>query len=147
MKRYLIIIAVLALLMPGVLLAQDDLTLQGLAEVIADVVEEVADLAEQLTALASRVTAIEESLTPAVTGDGVCVQYSRQQLQRETITAYLDAFDEDIENSRISLQSVRYDTESGLTSYHFKIVFDDRFVVENWDGCDFAGHSEWEEEE
>ena len=57
MKRYLIIIFVLAVLIPGALLAQDELTLEGLAE--------------QLTALAERVSELEsDHATTKV--DGYC---------------------------------------------------------------------------
>ena len=45
MRRFLIVIAVLALLIPGALLAQGELTLEGLAE--------------QLAALMGRVDAVE----------------------------------------------------------------------------------------
>lgn len=121
------------LIVPAVVLAQDeDLTLAGLAE--------------QLTALADRVTAIEARLAPT-TEDGACVQYSGKHLQRETTTAYLDAFDEDMDSNQLILRSVRYDTEAGLTNYHFELIFDDRLVIERWRGCEFAGHSEWIEEE
>ena len=49
MKRHLIIIAALALFVPSVLLAQDEITLEGLAEL--------------LTALTGRIDAVEERVT------------------------------------------------------------------------------------
>lgn len=105
----------------------------------------LAGLAEKLTALVERVTVIEERLEPVTTTDGVCVQYSHNQLQRETITKYLDAFEEDV-GSLVTLKSVRYNTESGLTSYHFEEAFTDRSVTETWYGCEFVDTGKWVEE-
>ena len=55
MKRHLIIIAVLALLVPGALLAQDELTLEGLAEQVANLADRVTtiefELAEKIIIL------------------------------------------------------------------------------------------------
>ncbi len=105
----------------------------------------LAGVAEQLNALVDRVTTIEERLEPVTTTDGVCVQYSHNQLQRETITKYLNAFEEDV-GSLVTLKSVRYSTDSGLTTYHFEEAFTDRSVTETWNGCEFVDTGEWVEE-
>ncbi len=136
MKRFTRIAIAVALfaLLPAALWAQDEeLTLAGLAE--------------QLAALTDRVTAVEAKLEPITTDGGVCVQYAKGQLQRETVTKYLDAFDENIESSHISLDAVHYDIEEGLTIYHFSQLFADRTVTETWRGCEFLDVGEWVEEE
>ena len=131
--RITIVVALFALL-PAALWAQDEeLTLAGLAE--------------QLAALTDRVTAVEAKLEPLTTDGGVCVQYADGQLQRETVTKYLDTFDENIESSHISLDAVHYNTEEGLTIYHFSQLFADRTVTETWRGCEFLDVGEWEEDE
>ena len=129
--RITIVVALFALL-PAALLAQDELTLEGLAE--------------QITALTDRVTAVEAKLEPLTTDGGVCVQYAKGQLQRETITKYLDAFEENV-GSLVSLKAVHHDTENGITIYHFDEGFTDRSVTETWRGCEFLDVGEWEEEE
>lgn len=133
MKRFLIIIAVLAIVVPGALLAQDELTLEGLAE--------------QVAALVERVEAVEAKLAPITTEDGVCVQYANGQVQRETVTKYFDAYEENLETSRLRLVAIQFGTETGLTVYHFEEVFADRSVTETWRGCEFLDVGEWQEEE
>lgn len=100
-------------------------------------------LAEQLTALAYRVAAIEGRLEPVTITDGVCFQYSQNQLQREP-TNYLDALQEDVD-SLVTLKSVRYNTESGLATYHFEEAFTNRSVTETWNGFKFIETDEWVE--
>ncbi len=51
-----------------------------------------------------------------MTEDGVCVQYADGQLQRETVIAYLVAFEEDIDSGLISLKAVHCDSESELAT-------------------------------
>ena len=80
---FLAIIVTVLLTSAAIVCAQDEeLTLDGLAE--------------QLTALVERVTVIEERLEAVTTTDCVCVHNGKHQLQRETITKYLDAFEEDV---------------------------------------------------
>ena len=47
MKRYLIIIALIALILPGVLLAQDELTLESLNDLITGLDERLSAIEEQ----------------------------------------------------------------------------------------------------
>jgi len=137
---FVTIIVTVLLTSAAVVWAQDDeVTLAGLAE-------QVTGLAGQVTALVDRVTALEERLAPAMTETGVCVQYADGQIQRETVTAYLATFEEDVDSSLISLEAVHYDSESGLTTYNFEELFADRSVTETWNGCEFVGVGEWVEE-
>ena len=60
MKRYLIIIALLAILVPGALLAQDELTLENLHDKLTALVELVTSVVLRVQDLSDRVDALEE---------------------------------------------------------------------------------------
>ena len=108
MKRYLIIISVLAVLIPGALLAQDELTLEGLAE--------------QLTALADRVSKLEsDHATTKV--DGYC-----------KLPVDLDALDTEAESKWEELtgeetltsyrRGVEFNAELQIVSYYYEERYD-----------------------
>ena len=142
MKKYLIIIAVLALLVPGALLAQDELTLEGLAETVADVVEQVANLTE-------RVTTIEEIWTgpgPIVLEDGDCVIGLNESLQDETVIKFKDTYDEWLDLDSVDVVQVMYLPETGNIAVVYEEYWDDKYVIESWNGCEFLGSSDWWEE-
>ena len=131
MKRYLVILALLALLVPGALLAESEITLEGLAE--------------QLAELVSRVEAIESQLSPPSTIDEECLVYLWGGLHRETITAYINAYD--AEPGTPYLRSIYFDTSSGQTRLYFQEGdYPTRYVSEIYKGCDFVSHSDWIEE-
>ena len=67
MKRFLIMITVLALLVPGVLLAQDELTLEGLAAKVEGLASNVTEIFTTQDDLAQRLTAIETAIAPTPT--------------------------------------------------------------------------------
>ena len=131
MKLTIVVVVLLALFVPGVLAAQGELTLEGLAE--------------QVAGLAEKIAIVEAKLEPVTTADGVCIQYSYGQLQRETITKYFDSFDENIGSA--TLEAVHYDVERGLTTYHFRDGYPVRRVTETWRGCHFLDMGEWTEDE
>ena len=106
----------------------------------------LAGLAEQLTALVTRVGAIEAQLAPLTTADGVCIQYTSGQIQRETATKYLDAFGENLIATNLTLRAIRHDTEAGVSTYHFEQYFKKQTVTETWRGCEFVGTSDWIQE-
>ena len=108
MKRYLIIISVLAVLIPGALLAQNELTLEGLAE--------------QLTALAERVSKLEsDHATTKV--DGYC-----------KLPVDLDAIDTEAESKWEELtgeetltsyrRGVEFNAELQIVSYYYEERYD-----------------------
>ena len=68
MKRYLITGTVLlALLAPGLLMAQSDLTLESLAAEFEDLTSKVADLFASRDDLAQRLAAVETAIAPTPT--------------------------------------------------------------------------------
>ena len=136
MKRHLIIIAVLALLVPGALLAQDELTLEGLAEQVAN--------------LADRVTTIEFELAEkiVITSEGKClVLHGDFDLHHETATKFLDEFGEI--PSFVSLEAISFHTDSGMLGVLY-VEYNNRpfkYVTEYWSGCQYGGTSRWTEGE
>ena len=76
MKRFLIMVAVLALLVPGALLAQDGLSLEGLAEKMTALVERVNANGERVEAIESIWESCEyiglRDWMIGEKGDGIC---------------------------------------------------------------------------
>jgi len=107
-KRNLIIISVLAVLIPGALLAQDELTLEGLAE--------------QLNAIAERVTKLE-SANSTTKVDGYC-----------KLPVDLDALDTEAESKWEELtgeealtsyrRGVEFNAEQEVVSYYYEERYD-----------------------
>ena len=129
-----ILLAIAVVVPAAIALGQDEeLTLSGLAE--------------QVTALVGRVDAIEAQLAPLTTADGICIQYTSGQIQRETTTKYFDAFDENLIASNVTLRAIRHDTEAGVSIYHFEQYFKKQTVTEAWRGCEFVGSSDWVQED
>ena len=143
MKRYLIIIVVLTFLVPGVLLAQDELTLEGLAEQVTEVVEQVADLAE-------RIATIEEIWTgpgPIILEEGDCVIGLNESLQDETVIKFKETYDEWLDVDDVSIVQVMYLPESGNTAVVYEEYWEDKYVIEVWNGCEFLESSDWWQDE
>ena len=161
MKRFLIIIAVLALLVPGVLLAQDEVTLKDVSTSIADIGSEVADLAEQVAALVTRVEAVEELFAdpwaPSVIGtdDGICLselhashEYGdrlAESIHQETADAYRAQYGTSIAPTDVHMGSISFATEGAKVYLEF-VASGGGKVVEEWANCEYLGHSEWVKE-
>ena len=145
MRRALIIIVLLALLIPGVLVAQGELTLEGLAE--------------KLAALEVRLGALEamfaDPWSPNVIymDDGVCQnplhskrewgEFIRMEIRQETADAYRTQYGTSIDpGGEVYLSSISFDVDS--SNVYLQYTTNDRTVVEKWAHCEFLGHSEWE---
>lgn len=143
MKRTLIIIAVLALLVPGALLAQDELTLEGLAET-------VAGLTETVTGLVERIEAVEELFDgPGAIpfdDDIACITAQNGILQDETVLKYKAQYDEWPDLDEVIIVAVVYNNEFDYTVVNYSSSrwgLDEKRVVERWDKCEFAGSGDW----
>ena len=153
MKRFLLIIAVVALLVPGALLAQDGISLEGLAERIDGLVEEVE-------ALTGRVDAIEATYG-VTTSDGLCVIGNSETIHAQTATKYLEEFDEmpGSNATNIKIEGVTVDPETGIIGIRYgeelsldpmsmaramdSLTKDPRRVIEYWSDCAYTGSSDW----
>ncbi len=145
MKRTLIVIALLTFLIPGVLLAQEELSLEGLAD--------------QFTALEERLVALEamfaDPWSPDVIhlDDGVCQnplhsegrwgELIQMEIRQETADAYRTQYGKSIATSGdVYLSSISFDVNS--SDIYIQYTTNDRTVVEKWAHCEFLGHSKWE---
>ena len=131
MRRNIVVIVLAALLIvlaaAGVS-AQEEITLAGLAE--------------QLAALVTRVEALEDRLNFTGPGkqSGECLIATRQNIDRDTMAAYLDTF-EGATPPSVLIQSVVRNGDNITVTYVTYNV--NRYVKEYFTGCEFVGHSDW----
>ena len=153
LKHFIIGIVALALFVPaGALLAQDELTLEGLAETVATLTETVAGLSARVATIES---VFADPWSPEViyTDDGVCqsplharFRYGgiKEEIHQETADAYRISFGASIDPDDVDFRSISF----GVGSNHVYLEYtkDSRKVVEKWAHCEFLGHSEWSED-
>ena len=140
--KYLIgiVIVVLSLSLPNLLLAQSELTLESLAE--------------QLVALTARIERIETLWDGpgAADVDGTTCQIGRRNhVQDETVVRYKEQFDVWLDPKEIWFSEIRYSRGNGRTIIVYADdvpsgYYDEKYVSEEWDGCEFMGSSDWWEE-
>ena len=156
MKRITRITVAVALfaLLPAVLLAQDELTLENLAETVAGLTERIDAVEVLITgpdSLSDRVATIEALFTgpgsTAVPNSTECITGERRSLQDESVIKHKEKYDEWADPEDAWIVEVRYDVESETVKIKYELgLFEDKFVVETWDGCEFLHSSEWWEE-
>ena len=138
MKRVKFVVASLAclaslwLVVPGLLLAQGELSLEGLAE--------------RMQALMDRVDAIEAlwvNSEPLVMADGSCVIGYEGGPHDATVLKFKSAFDEWPNTDNIRVFAVAVDPETGTVSLQYETLYDNQFVIEMWQGCEFLGTTDW----
>lgn len=142
MKRHIIIIVLIAVILPGALLAQDELTLESLQELI--------------TSLDERLSAIEEQVadpwSPDViyTDEGVCqsplhsdMYPYKGRIRQETADAFRTKFGVSIDPASVNLESISFSV--GTSDVFLEFEKSGRIVVEKWANCEYLGHSEWSE--
>ena len=142
MKRRTIIIALLALLIPGVLLAQSEDTLEELVAVLTGRIQNVEERLEKLELRHSPATMSvdpDSNFCRIVGLDGDSLL-----LQKETLLAYVEKYGDSPDYVTIGLVEM---SPNGYVAIRWDARFDDVFVFEIWeiiDGkCVFNGHSEW----
>lgn len=126
MRRFLIVIAVLALLIPGALLAQGELTLEGLAE--------------QLAALMGRVDAVEQRVTALESEPetGYCSP-SVKNYHPMTIAGIAEEHPDHEINSYPDISFVRLNTETGSISVQWQSCCTE-IVTEHYNNrCEWEG--------
>jgi len=143
MKRTLTIIGLLALLIPGALWAQDELTLEGLAENLASMEDRLAGL--------EAIFANPWSPDVVYTDDGVChspLHFTTSsilggEVRQETADAYRATYGASIAPSDVYLRGISFEVEGDHV--YLKYGKGNRVVVEKWAHCEFLGHSDWED--
>lgn len=149
MKRFLIIIAVFALLVPGALLAQDELTLEGLAKQVTALVERVDAVGESVTAMTERVEMIEsmwEGPGALIIDEERCRTGGNPRthgLQDETVLRYKDTYDEWPEMVDIRVAEIVWMADHKRTGIVYVDYAKNRYFMEIWEGCHFVGSSDW----
>ena len=147
MKRNLITIALIAVILPGALLAQDDLTLESLQELITGIDERLSAIEEQFA----------DPWSPdIITEDGVCQSplhtepgnlFGRPALQgtihQETADAYRAQYGTSVDPKDARLMGFSFSVDSSET--YIEYTLSAKYVIETWANCEFLGHSKWTE--
>ena len=133
MKRIILVVVLVALLVPGVLWAQDEgVTLEGLAE--------------EVTSIAERLTKLERLFSPPtpMTGKGNCIIAENEGLHPTTTAAYMALFNNQLPDP--SVRGVLVDPDGVILIVH-SVDWDSMYVMEYWIDCEFQNHSKfWEED-
>ena len=123
----------------SVVSAQDELTLEILAERF-DVFREV------VFELAERVEAMDTLLTPSPVMDeeGNCRLATRERMHIMSMASYLEKYADSDAPDRINVENVYFLTENtiGIT-IRVDARPNDRLVTEYYNGCEFLGVSKW----
>ena len=133
----LVCLTVLCLSVP--VLAQGELSLEGLSE-------QLRALTNKVTALTERVDSIEAlwiNSEPLVLADGACITGSRGGMQDATVLKYKEAFDAWPATDQIQLFAANYDSETGIVALQYDELLGSKFVIEFWQGCEFLGSTDW----
>ena len=161
MKRLLIIVAVLALIVPGALLAQGviprerlaGITLENLAGALANLTERVEALedTQALDAIEQRIQVLEEALAEMevssaqphgeacliIVGGGDFMPLGNQ-LRPETLDEFLKKFGETPGDSVV--KDARFYPESGILEVRYNPLLPGTSsieIIEKWQGCEF----------
>ena len=164
MKRLLIIVAVLALIVPGALLAQGGIlprerlagiTLENLAGALANLTERVEALedTQALDAIEQRIQVLEEALAEVevnsaqpegdacliIVGGGDFMPLSNQ-LRPEILDGYLEQFGET--PGDFVVKDARFYPQSGILEVRYNPLLPGNSsieIIEKWQGCEFLG--------
>ena len=150
-KIIVLLMGILCLLIPGVLLAQGELTIESLDKRLEAVEEMLADMTPGLE---SRVEVLEMfvaepwSPDPVDIDEEVCqsplhteVHTSRGQIRQETADAYRAAFGVSIDPDDARWESIAFAKKGD--AIHIEYLLKNRTVIEVWANCEFLDHSEW----
>ena len=141
----LVLLAVLWMSVPALLLAQSNLSLEGLST-------QLQALTARMDALTERIEFIEAVWTgPGAVdlGNETCIIGGQgvDSMQDVTVLKYKETYGEWPGDFDVSFHSVRHDTSTGRTLVVYsKGMFNDSGATEVWDGCEFIESSDWQEE-
>ncbi len=145
MKRHLITIALIAIILPGALLAQDELTLESLQELISTLDERLSAIEEQFADPWSPDFITEDSVCQSPLHTGPENMFGRISLEetihQETADAYRAQYGTSVDPKDSHLMSFSFSVDSSEVYIEYKL--NERYVVETWAHCEYLGHSEW----
>lgn len=150
MKRLLIVTVLVILFLPVAVVAQEEITLENLAEIVAILSAKTEEMDKRLGDIESF---FADDGPVEMYGNGCLIaleSYSAELLdleglRDEAVLSYKQAFDEWLVVSTVEIHSVLFNTETAHMGITYRAP-NDRFMVEEWDGCELVQASEWWEE-
>jgi len=124
------------------LLAQDELTLEGLAGKVTAFVGRVDAVGERVEAVQS----MWEGPGATLLDDGRCRIGGRphsHERQDETVLKHKVTYDMWPNIGNFSVVEIIWMADLELTGIVYEDYYRDRYVIEIWEGCEFIGSSDW----
>ena len=144
----LIVVVALCAAMP--VLAQDELTLEGLSEQLSALVDSVTTLTERTDMVTARLDTIEGrwiNPEPVSLVDGGCLVGSSGGMHDSSVLKYKEMFDEWPDTDQMDVVGVAFvaseDGSDSRTFIQYELPRPDQFIIEIWDGCEFLRSSDW----
>lgn len=131
-KIAILLIAAAVLLAPTLLFAQEEITLESIAE--------------SLTALTGRVDSLEQKLTPGaiVNDDGNCRLALADRLHANSLVSFLEKYPDDDTPSSSTINNVYIVPGTGVAvTFEVRSSSQTRRITEYWSGCEFLHSSDW----
>ena len=119
-------------LLPTLLLAQSELTLESLAETVAGLTERIEEIEQKLTHGAH------------VDDDGNCRLAVQERLHATSMVDYLEKYQDSGAPDNIVINNVYVVPGTGIAiTFSTRESSNTRLVTEYWSGCEFVSSSEW----
>lgn len=149
MKNKLVVVALVcltALCLSVPVLAQGELSLEGLAEQLQALTDKVTALTERTDSITERMDSIEAlwvNSEPAILLDDSCVIGAGGEMQDSSVLSYKETFDEWPDTGSFTVQGVNYNPETGLIGIQYGGIFSNNAIVEFWQGCEYIDSTDW----
>ena len=143
MKRVTIIIALLALLSPAALLAQEELTLEALRDALVSFSELYEERYINLTQRVEILEARLPKLDAPINDQGWCVLGGEGRLHASSLEKYRDKWGEWPDAEDIFIAHLLFNPDENRIGIIYSDLYEDRYIHEFWEGCKFIGSSEW----
>ena len=141
----IVVVVVLLMILPVTLLAQDELTLEGLAGIVEDIEERLSEIEAMFA----------DPWSPGVVymDDGICqsplhtdgssgwVNLIDSQVHQETADAYRMKYGVSLSPTDVQLTSISFNVNN--SDVYLQYSKGDETVFETWANCEFLDHSEW----
>ena len=119
-------------LLPTLLLAQSEITVEGLAETVAGLTERIEEIEQKLTHGAY------------VDDDGNCRLAVKDRLHATSLVNYLEKYPDSGAPGNIAINDVYVVPGTGIAiTFSTRESTNTRLVTEFWSGCEFLSSSEW----
>jgi len=159
-NRVLFVVALLAILVPAALFAQEeDITLAGLHKTVQSLTTDFSMFARELVRINDRIDALEGQITAFAEaqhhdengeqeGNQACIVVAKEyghlnsvnQMRAETINGYMEKYGQSMPG--VGLFDVRIYPQNGLVTMKYRPYDKDLYilsVIERWQGCVFLG--------